>query len=203
MRGKKSGKHNVFFQPLFINDMQVYFNENRGVQVLKEFTPEYIPNDINDNVKKSCVALFIGEVLMSVVKEEESNIDLYTYIERAIVYFNMQTGSFANFHVAFLAGLCRFLGFEPGKQNSSDTPYFDLNDGKFVVLPPLHGNYANDSVSSSLALFLSRSFDEANDIKISGQMRNDLLDTLLTYINVHIPLQNKIKSLEVMREVFR
>jgi len=73
IRNKKAGKHNVFFQPMSVLDMVVYFKESRGIQTLKEFSVSYAPSDIYFNVRKSSVAIFLGEVLASVLREETPN----------------------------------------------------------------------------------------------------------------------------------
>jgi DNA repair protein RecO (recombination protein O) len=38
MRKKKSGKHNILFQPMFILDMELYYKSSREMQTLKEFS---------------------------------------------------------------------------------------------------------------------------------------------------------------------
>ena len=62
-------------------------------------------------LKKSCVAIFLGEVLTSVLKEESPHEEMFDYIEESIIYFDNCKEGYANFHIAFLAGLSSFLGF--------------------------------------------------------------------------------------------
>ena len=58
MRSRKSGKHNVLFQPMFILDLVFYYRESREVQILKDFSVSYSPADIYADVQKSCIAYF-------------------------------------------------------------------------------------------------------------------------------------------------
>ena len=51
LRSKKSGKHNVFCQPMSILDMVIYYKDSRSMQTLKEFSVCYAPSDIYQNVR--------------------------------------------------------------------------------------------------------------------------------------------------------
>lgn len=202
LRNKKAGRHNVFFQPMFILDLVIYYKGSREMQVLKEFSVSYSPADIHANIKKSSVAIFLGEVLTSVLKEETPHKELFDYIEESVIYFDRCTEGFANFHIAFLSGLSSYLGFEPGTRPGKNDIYFDMLNGIFVPLPPVHGHYANPEVSDILSLFFSSSFGDVNNIILKGSLRNEVLDILVRYYSLHLPGLKKIRSLEVLKEVF-
>jgi len=202
MRNRKAGKHNILFQPMFILDLEMNYKASREMQVLKEFSVSFTPYDINSNIKKSCVAIFLGEVLTSVLKEESPHEEMFDFIEESIIYFENCKEGFANFHIAFLAGLSSFLGFEPGPRCNPDDAFFDMKNGKFVPMPPVHGNYANEEISNILADFFISSYDTISNITLTGALRNEVLETLVKYYSLHLPGLKKIKSLEVLKEVF-
>ena len=202
MRNKKAGKHNILFQPMFILDLEMNYKASREMQTLKEFSVSFTPFDIYSNIKKSCVAIFLGEVLTSVLKEESPHEEMFDYIEESIKYFDSSREGYANFHIAFLAGLSSFLGFEPGPRNNADDAFFDMTNGIFVPLPPLNGNYANENISNKLAEFFVAYYDTVANIALTGTLRNEVLDTLVRYYALHLPGLKKIKSLEVLKEVF-
>jgi len=202
MRNKKSGKHNIMFQPMFILDLEMYYKASREMQNLKEFSVAYIPYDIHSNIRKSTVAIFLGEVLTSVLKEESPHKEMFDYIEEAIIYFDECNEGYANFHIAFLAGLISFLGFEPSLRNNSDDLFFDMRNGIFVPIPPVHGSYANVEVSDILARFFMSSYDTSGNILLTGVLRNEVLETLVRYYSFHLPGLKKINSLAVLKEVF-
>jgi DNA repair protein RecO (recombination protein O) len=201
-RNRKSGRHGVFLQPMFILDIDTYNKESRSMQTLKEFSVHYTPTDIHLNVKKSCIAMFLGEVLTSVLREESPNEALYDYIERSLIYFDRCREGYLNFHIAFLAGLSSFLGFEPSQRQNSSDRYFDMMNGNFVASPPSNGLYADREVSAVLSDFFSSSFETSKDIPLTGILRNEVLDTLMKYYSIHLPGLKKIRSLEVLKEVF-
>jgi DNA repair protein RecO (recombination protein O) len=200
---KKAGKHNVHFQPLFILDLVLYYKESRGMQVLKEFSVSYAPADIYNNIKKSCVALFLGEVLTTVLKEESPHEELFYFLKESVIYFNNCKEGFSNFHIAFLAGLSSFLGFEPGKRNNAENIFFDMVNGRFVPVPPVHGIYASQDISDILAAFFNLSYDRVDSIILTGAKRNEVLEVILKYYSIHLPSLKKINSLKILKEVFR
>jgi len=202
MHNRKKGKHNILFQPLFILDMELYYKAAHEMQNLKEFSVSYTPYDIYSNIKKSSVAIFLGEVLTSVLREESPHDELFDYIEESIIYFDSCKAGYANFHIAFLAGLSSFLGFEPGPRSDKKDSFFDMVNGIFVPIPPVHGNYATEEITNILADFFVASYDSIFNISLTGKMRNDILETLVRYYSLHLPGLKKIKSLEILKEVF-
>jgi len=202
MRNRKTGKHNILFQPMFILDIELYYKPTRDMQSLKELSVSFTPYNIYNNIKKSSVAIFLGEVLTSVLKEESPHEELFEFIKESIMYFDMSNEGYANFHIAFLAGLSSFLGFEPGPRLDREDAFFDMTNGVFVSLPPVHGNYANEEITNILADFFVASYDTISNIALTGKMRNDVLEALVKFYSLHLPGLKKIKSLEVLKEVF-
>jgi DNA repair protein RecO (recombination protein O) len=202
MRSRKSGKHNILFQPLFILDLEIGYKESREMNVLREFSVAYSPYEIYSDIRKSSVAIFLGEVLTSVLREESPHEELFDYIEKSIIYFDRCREGYANFHIAFLAGLSSFLGFEPGTRKDPGDSFFDMTNGIFVSVPPTHGNYVNPDISDILAQFFLASYDSISNITLNGALRNEVLDTLIRYYSLHLSGLKKIKSLEVLKEVF-
>jgi DNA repair protein RecO (recombination protein O) len=172
------------------------------MQTLKEFSVYFTPYNIYGNIKKSSVAIFLGEVLTSVLKEESSHQEMFEYIEESIVYFEECGERYANFHIGFLAGLSSFLGFEPGPRLNSDDVFFDMVNGIFVPIPPVHGNYANEEITKILADFFVASYDSISQISLTGKIRNEVLDTLVRFYSLHLPGLKQIKSLNILKEVF-
>jgi DNA repair protein RecO (recombination protein O) len=202
MRNRKTGKHNILFQPMFILDLELYYKPNREMQTLKEFSAHFTPYNIYGNIKKSSVAIFLGEVLTAVLKEESPHDEMFEYIEESVIYFDESKEGYANFHIGFLAGLSSFLGFEPRPRLNKDEVFFDMANGHFVPIPPVHGNYANEEITNILADFFEASYDSICKISLNGKLRNDVLETLVRFYSLHLPGLKKIKSLEVLKEVF-
>lgn len=202
LRAKKSGRHNVLFQPLSILDLEIYYRDSRSVQVLREFSSGWPVTGILSDIRKSSIALFLGEVMNSVLREESPYPGLFDFIENSILWFDRSSEGFSNFHIAFLTGLSSYLGFGPQKKAGSSDRFFDLLNGIFVSLPPVHGNYADEKTSEILSLFFITSYDTMKGISLSGAARNEILDTLLRFYSIHHPGIARINSLGVLREIF-
>ena len=202
MRKRKTGKHGIMFQPMSVLDIEMYYKPSREMQLLKEFSLAWIPYQLNSDIRKSSVALFLGEVLSSVLKEESPHEEMFDYIERSICWFDGCDGNYANFHIAFLTGLTSYLGIQPVLSNDAGSAIFDMRNGRFVNVPPLHDDYSPPGVTEILAAFFHTPFERSGDISLSGRMRNDVLETIIKYYSLHLPTLRKINSLEVLREVF-
>ena len=202
MRNRKAGKHNILFQPLFILDLEVYYKASREMQTIKEFSVSFTPYDIYSDIHKSSVAIFLGEVLTSVLNEESPNEELFGFVEKSVRYFENSRAGYANFHLAFLAGLSSYLGFEPGQKNHHEDIFFDMKNGNFVPLPPVHGQYSNPEISAILARIFASSYENVRNIPLTGIQRNEVLDDLLNYFYLHLPGLTRIKSLDVLKDVF-
>ncbi len=203
MRNKKTGKHNVLFQPMSVLNLEINIKDNRRIQLLKEFSVSYAPSDIYGNIKKSSIAIFLGELLDAVLKEESPHEELFDFIKESIIYFNEQANGYVNFHIAFLAGLSSFLGFEPSPRESATDTFFDMINGVFIPVPPVHGNYASPEISEVLAAFFTSSYDQIDRIPLNGSLRNEILDIFIHYYSLHLPGLKNFKSLEILKEVFR
>jgi DNA repair protein RecO (recombination protein O) len=202
MRNRKAGKHNILFQPMFILDLEMYYKSSREIQSLKEFSVSFTPYNIFSDIRKSCVSIFLGEVLTAVLREESPHEEMFDFIEEAVIWFDGCREEYANFHIGFLAGMTSFLGFEPGQRSNSGDLFFDMVNGIFVPVPPLHGNYAGEEISALLAQIFSSSYDNLSAISLNGRLRNEILDVLVRYYSLHLPALRKLNSLEVLKEVF-
>ena len=202
VRGKRKGNQSALLQPMSVLEIVAYFKRTSEVHSIKEYTSSFVPLNIHNNIKKSCIALFLGEVLSSVLKEETPNTELFGFIEESILYLDAIEEPFSNFHIAFLAGLSSYLGFEPDKTMLETGSFFDLMNGNFCIIPPLHGNYATSEVSGILQSFFNSSFNDIMKYPLSGSLRNEVIETILRYYSLHLPGLKKIRSLEILHEVF-
>ncbi len=196
---KKTRAKAAYFQPLSQLNLIVVFNENRTLHTLKDVKMEVIYSTLHQHVLKSSVIMFLAEVLSSVLKEEESNHPLFSYIETTFMWLDSQN-EYVNFHLLFLLNLSRYLGFYPDTEHI-DFPYFSLTEGRFVLKPI--GNYTiKDDNLNLLKALLGTKFDELSRIKINPVQRKLLLNMMLQYYNLHLDGFKTPKSLQVFNQVF-
>lgn len=202
MRNKKMGKHNIMFQSMFALNIEMYYKPSREMQMLKEFSLTEPFYSIQNDIRKSSVAIFLGEVLSSVLGEETPHEELFDFIENSISWFDRSESGFSNFHLSFLAHLTRFLGIKPSMPENDGKFFFDMRNGRFQPVPPFHGDYANDTSSSYISMLLKHPVEESGSISLTGRQRNEILEILVKYYSFHLPSLKKINSLEVLKEIF-
>ena len=79
--GKTSKAH--FFQPASILEMQVYHNDLKNLQRIKDLKWSVLYKNIFSDITKNSVALFMVELLQKNLKQPETNEDLFEFCEDA------------------------------------------------------------------------------------------------------------------------
>ena len=199
LKSKKSQTKTVYFQVLSQLQIEQNYNPNQSLQSIKEVKLNYIYKSLHTNIYKSAIVLFLSEILSNVLREEEKNDGLFNYIETALQYLDNED-QFSNFHLLFLLKLTRYLGFQP-ENIENNYPYFNLESGIFEASN--NGIYSISGENLTLLkLLLGINFDDLNTIKINAKQRQEFLNMLLYYFELHLGSFKKPKSLQVLNEVF-
>lgn len=200
LKSKKGLSKTVYFQALSQIQIEENYRPNQSLHFISEVKFNYIYKSLHSNIYKGAIVLFLSEILSNVLKEEEQNEDLFQFIAIAMEYLDNEDW-FSNFHLLFLLKLTRYLGFQP-ENLDIDFPYFNLESGIFEAAN--HGVY---SISGENLTLLKRllgiNFDGLNTIKISARQRQEFLNLLLYYFELHLGSFKKPKSLQVLNEVFQ
>ncbi|WP_422106899.1 DNA repair protein RecO [Winogradskyella sp.] len=199
LKSKKSQKKAIYFQALSQLQIEENYKPNRSLQNIKEVKFNYIYKSLHNNIYKSAIVLFLSEILSSVLREEEKNDALYNYIETALQYLDSED-QYSNFHLLFLLRLTRYLGFQPENHNT-DYPYFNLESGIFEVTPSGIYSITGENLTL-LKQLLGINFDAIHIIKINAKRRQEFLNMLLYYFELHLDGFKKPKSLQVLNDVF-
>ena len=158
--------------------------------------------DIPFNVKKSAIAVFLNEVLYKVIREEEPNPELFSFLFNGIQLLDLKTGSLSIFHHLFLVRLSRYLGFYPRDNRSSRLKNFNLQEGEFTDVTGPENLIAAPPLSQYLHELMLINFEDLDGLVIPAASRHGLLDMLLNYYRLHLPGFVNVKSHLVLAEVF-
>ncbi|NNL15683.1 MAG: DNA repair protein RecO [Flavobacteriaceae bacterium] len=199
LRSKKGKLKTAYFQLLSQLELIVNYRETRSLQSISEAKPSAFYQSIYSNVAKSAIVMFLAEVLNGVLKEEEKNELLFTYLETTLQWLDAND-EFSNFHLLFLLNLSKYLGFYPDL-NLSESIYFNLKDGKFQS-KKTNTYCISDDILMLLKQFLGINFDALNSIKINSAQRQELLSIILLYFELHLGSLKKPRSLQVLNQVF-
>jgi DNA repair protein RecO (recombination protein O) len=108
---KKSAARVALFQPLHLVETDLYYRANRQMQRLSNVRMYYPFQTIPFDPVKSCIAMFIAEILYKTLKEEEANPGLFDFLIHTIQALDLNEHGTANFHLVFLVHYSRYLGF--------------------------------------------------------------------------------------------
>lgn len=199
LASKKGKVKKALFQPL--SQLEIVANhKNKGsLESIKEAKLHYHYQSLHTNIVKNALALFLAEMLANSIFEEETNKELFHYLEASLQWLDMHT-EISNFHLFFLIVLTKFLGFYPDTDNI-DAPYFDLQEGEFLSITSLNPSLSGENLMFFKS-FLGINFDAISTVKMKKSNRQELLNSLVSYYELHLQGFRKPKSLAVLNEVF-
>ena len=171
---KKSQTRAAMFQPLHLLELDLHYRANRQMQRISNVHIHRFQGIPYDPVK-SCIALFIAEILCKTLKEEEANPDLFNFLHHAVQILDLNESGTANFHIVFLGHFSRYLGFYPANEITSDTAW---------------------------ALIFGTPFERLDSLQLNHHQRNFLTEHLLNYYATHVENFGKMKSFAVLQNIF-
>ena len=199
LKSRKGHTKTVYFQALSQLQIEENYKPSQSLHSIKEVKLNYIYKSLHTNIYKSAIVLFLSEILSNVLREEEKNADLFNYLVTALQYLDNED-HFSNFHLLFLLKLTRYLGFQP-ENLENNYPYFNLESGVFESSN--NGIYSISGENLTLLKhLLGINFDALNSVKINTKQRQEFLNMLLYYFELHLGSFKKPKSLQVLNDVF-
>lgn len=199
LKSKKGKFKASMFQPLTKLEIVANHRNTGKLEYLKEARVGEAYATLHTNSVKSAMVMFLSEMLKNTIKEEEANPELFGFLEKSFEFLD-HAAKIANFHLFFLLKLTRYLGFYPENRNSN-FPVFNLLDGVFQEIPT--NDYCIEGPNTELLkLFLNADFFSLPEIRLNQVRRNEFLNMLLLYYELHIEGFRKPKSLAVLNEIF-
>lgn len=197
--GAKKGKfRSGHFQPLTLLEVVASHKDKGGLEYLKEVKLLQHYRTLQTDIRKSAIVMFLSELLNVALKEEEPDLSLFTFLMTWFEWLDHHE-DIANFHIAFLIHLSRYLGFHP-EISRADLPVFDLREGEFTE------NTLHESIDGvqleKFRSFLVADIEASADIKMNKQQRGALLKSLITYYRLHLQGFREPRSLAVLNEIF-
>jgi DNA repair protein RecO (recombination protein O) len=200
--GKSVKSH--YFQPASLLELQVYHNELKNLQRIKEISWNILYQKIFSNVPRNAVALFMVELLLKSLKQPEKNLELYDFCETAFTELDSSESSIvSNFPILFSLQLIQHLGFRIHDNFSGENVRFNLLDGNFTHMN-IENEYLLDfDLSRRISDFLKmKHLNALSSMKLNKNIRKSILDAIAKYYLIHLPDFSPLKTLPVLHEVF-
>ncbi|WP_445955525.1 DNA repair protein RecO [Yeosuana sp.] len=199
LKSKKGLTKTAHFQLLSQLQLVIVYNPNRSLHTIKEAKINHLYSSIHTNILKGSIVMFLSEVLSNILKEEEQNETLFSFIETTLLWLDTHS-EYSNFHLLFLLKLSKYLGFYPEKINL-EYDYFNLEDGKFEVKQLGIYTVSGENIML-LKQLLGTKFEALSNVKIGTKQRQSFLNMLLLYYELQLGEFKKPKSLQVLNQVF-
>lgn len=201
---KTSSKASLF-QPTSILEMEVYHNELKNLQRIKEFKWNYLYKNILSDITKNSVAVYMIELLQKCLKQPENNIALFEFCEESLMQLDVAEESVtANFPLYFSLQLVHFSGFSIRNNYSKEKLILDLQEGTFTHTVPRHSYFLDGDYSHIISKLLKvHNADELSKIKLNKDSRREMLLAIQTFYALHIQEFGVMKTLPVLHEILR
>lgn len=189
--------------PIQVVEIEYYESERGGLHKLKSAVPVVNVAAIYSDVYKMNIALLWTEILHLILRNEQKNEALFDYIVRSVEYLNSAGREVANFNLFFLYRLAALIGFKINTDTYSEGAVFRINDGTFSSPDPRIAYISGPNAAKTIYRLCTCPVEEIKDFSLDRQSRSILLDIILLFFSIHLNADFNIKSIEVIREVFK
>lgn len=167
--------------PLSVLEAEIVETTKSTLYTAKNISAKHSLLGIRNNLYKNSMTLFMSEVLYRTVKDGANEEGLFEWCERNILLLDAIGSDFSNFHIRFLLELAVTLGFSPEAKD---------------LMPFVGDRFA------VVEKFMREDFADAMLIPLNGQIRNEIAEGILRYIEFHSDSALNVASLNVLRELF-
>ena len=204
IKGIRSRKKKILnlglFQPLTILEIDANHKNNGNLESLRSAKILHPYKTTPFDIYKNSIALFLSEMLLRSIKEEEKNEALYFFIKNSLIWLD-SSSNYINFHIHFIVKFLKYLGISPN-ESKINLKGFDMVNGAFSNSINKN-NYISGKVITYFKEFLGTNFD-TNDHTISSSMeRKELLEFLMKYMQIHLEDFRRPNSLNIMYDLFK
>ena len=176
------GSTMALYLPLNILDAEVIENPKSDLWRIRNISSARPLNGIRSNLNKNTMTLFMSEVLYRSIKDGANEEGLFDWCLKSIMTLDALESDFSNFHLRWLLELAGAMGFSPSAED----------------IAPFAGNHMGE-ISSLVSL----GFSECLMMPLSGAGRNEIAEILLEYLGWHTESRIEVRSLKVLRELYR
>lgn len=201
VRSQRSRISAGLLQVMSLLELVAYEREDKDLNRLKEIRPAWVYQSVPFDVYKGAVGLFMAEIARKTIREAEQNEPLFAFLFQTFRFLDETPHPVANLHLHFLLELSAYIGFTPGGDFDTETPFFDLLEGLFTSMAPAHPHFLDEKMSGLLYAFLRTDAASCHEINLTREQRRLLLLNLLDYYRLHIEHFPDINAHLILQEV--
>ena len=179
----------ALFQPLTLLDMVVYHKPTKSVlQRVSEIRCSQLYQNIPFDIRKSSLAVFLSEILLKTLQEEEKSETLFDFLEQSFLSLD-KAENISNFAIHF------FLYFleKQGLLGQDLEDFFEqLYQAKVCPRPN----------AMQVEMKYLEDIKNGVELELPNILRQQLINYLLAYFRLHYEFFGEIKSLQILRSLF-
>jgi DNA repair protein RecO (recombination protein O) len=200
--GKKKKDKFILLQPLNLLELEVYNRQNQSIQRIKDFRIKRTHEQIPFSQDRRAQAFFITEILSNILRNENTNHQLFDFLAEAIIFLDTGNKGIENFHILFLFELTAFLGFLPDGKNAEIFNYFDLIEGCFSNNDTKHPFFLSVDETKLFSRLFAIKRENLSELAKNVIERKNLLKSIIALYENHFPGALNIKSIDVLGDLF-
>lgn len=193
---------NARLSPLAVVEAEVNVRENRELQLLGAIETPHPWRNIYFDPMKGAMAMFVADFLNRLLRTSEADGAMWRFLLTAVASLDAMKRGIANYHLAFLIRLLEFCGIAPDTASYSYGRVFDMRAGEFTDSIPAHHDWINVSEASLIPLLMRMDFRNLHLFRFNVADRRRLLQLLMHYYSLHLPVSPDMPSLDILRELF-
>lgn len=200
---KKKQAQQVYFQPAAILDLEVYHNELKNLQFIKEYKWNYLYQKVLFDVVRTTIAQFMIELFQQGIKQPEANPELFYLLEGSLHEADKDSDIIAaNLPLYFILHFATELGFQLQGIFRYETPVLDLKEGSYIESEPMHLQFVSGSNAELISKLRQLQFyNELESFKLNRETRRNLLNILLQYFSLHVSEFKELRTLKIVQEI--
>lgn len=199
----KGASRNTLVQPMTRISFQSEGAPSSNLKHMRDVRNTAPYRNILFNPAKSAISIMLGEFLSYALAGEETNPLLFEFMENSMEWLDMaDEGDYSNFHLRFLLEVARYLGICPNPEGYRPGFMLDMREGVFAQTASMPGETLDQDYSYKVVMLLQSDYDNMQSAPLTGQQRTSLLRFLNDWFRLHIPSFPKIKSIDILEEVF-
>lgn len=209
VRTTKAGRlRNAIIQPMAVISADVNIRKGNELYTLRQLNPTRLWHGLYSHPLKCGILYFLTEFINRLIRQYPPDRHLYEFLCQSIADLDKteNLSAIANFHIAFLIRLLPLAGIMPSLGERNDGERFDLLSGEMIhpshLSPTIRSQMLSEEDSNAVRLLLRMNYQNMSRYRFTRHQRNRLLDYLLVYYSVHLPIGREYKTLNVLREIY-
>lgn len=185
---------------------EVNFKAGKELQMMRNVMTGEIRRTLYFNPVKSTLIFFLSEFLNKLLRQSPRDRQLYAYISDSIRLLDeTDERRLANFHIAFLLGILALTGVFPSPETYKEGMIFDMQQGNFeypeMMMFRKGGVILSAEESKVVPMVLRMNFRNMHLFRFNRNEKDQLLDKLLQYFSLHLPMGYKLRSIDILHEL--